>query len=217
MESRAGRRVDARGGVAAEQLSARLALATGPALAEDEERALAARIRAGDDDAFRIVFHAYYGALHAFVLAFVHNPDVADECVQDVLHRVWELGAKWNVRGSVRTYLYTAARNRALNYLKHQRVTDRWAAVAAATGQPSGMGQRAEATDAACRRNELAVALAAAMARLPERRRMVLILRTQHAMKNHEIAEVVGISVKNVERHLMLALKTLRAELDAFF
>ena len=58
------------------------------ALVGDEETWVA-RIRAGDATAFEALFQAYYGPLWAYALGLVDSPELAEECVQDVLFRVW--------------------------------------------------------------------------------------------------------------------------------
>ena len=51
---------------------------------------------------------------------------------------------------------------------------------------------------------------------LPERRRMVVVLRWQHQMSHTEIANVLGISVKTVEVQMGRALASLRKQLGHF-
>jgi RNA polymerase sigma-70 factor, ECF subfamily len=180
------------------------------------DAALAARIRASDVDAFNAMFDRFYGRVHAYVVALTQDTDVADECVQDVMCQVWTLRARWDPRGSIHAYLLGAARNRAFNHLRHGRVVKRWQVAATTDTNISGMGQGPAATDDACRRNELALAMDTALRRLPERRRVVVTLRWTYHMTNAQIAEAIGTSVRNVEKHFTQALKTLRAELSAF-
>ncbi len=201
-------------------------LASQPALGPDPERThdadpddavVAARIRTGDVAAFEVLFHRYYPGLRAFVLGYVESAAIADECVQDVLFRVWEQRERWHVHHDVRRYLYGAARNAALNVLRAQRVTSRWEARAVYDASASGMGQGPAPAEDDVRDRELAVALAEAIGRLPARRRETFLLRWQHHLSNAAIAEVMGVSLKNVERQLMHALGTLRDELSRFF
>ena len=51
---------------------------------------------------------------------------------------------------------------------------------------------------------------------LPERRRMVVVLRWRHQMSYAEIASVLGISVKTVEVQMGRALASLRKQLGHF-
>jgi RNA polymerase sigma-70 factor, ECF subfamily len=187
-----------------------------PRLAQLDE-SLAARVRAGDVEAFKAIFDMYCEPLQVYVVGLVQDRDAAAECVQEVMYQVWNLGPRWVLRESLRSYLYTAARNRALSYLRRQRLIDRWNAAATGGDTISGMSQGPEGTDEACRRNELAAAIRAAVARLPERRRVAITLRGEYRMTNPQIAQAMGTSIQNVEKHIALALRSLRKALDPFF
>jgi RNA polymerase sigma-70 factor (ECF subfamily) len=63
---------------------------------------------------------------------------------------------------------------------------------------------------------ELLRALDAAIQSLPDKRRAVVTLRLEQGLRNKEIAEVLGVTVKAVELHLSLAMKDLRHALERF-
>ncbi|HWZ60541.1 MAG TPA: RNA polymerase sigma-70 factor, partial [Gemmatimonadaceae bacterium] len=181
-------------------------------VASDDERALVARIRAGDERAFEALFRAYYGGLWAFCAALIQAPDMAEECVQDVLWWVWENRARWIVRDGVRAYLYGAVRNRAVNVIKRRGVAARGEGTVAAEAR-AGAAQGPESGDERVRARELAAAVDRAVAAMPERRREAFTLRTRHQMTHPEIARVMGITVKSVEFHMARALAAVREAL----
>jgi RNA polymerase sigma-70 factor (ECF subfamily) len=184
-----------------------VALAVVPA---NDDRALMARIRGGDERAFEALFRAYYGGLWAFCAALVQAPDVAEEVVQDVFWWVWEHRERWVVRENVRTYLYGAVRNRAVNVIKRRRVAERWEGAAAVDARVAGVSAAGESADERVRAQELAAAVDRAVEAMPERRREAFILRARHQMTHPEIARVMGITVKSVEFHMALALAAVR-------
>jgi RNA polymerase sigma-70 factor (ECF subfamily) len=57
---------------------------------------------------------------------------------------------------------------------------------------------------------ELKIKIEKTIKSLPERCREVFILSRIEGLKNKEIAEKLGINIKNVERHLGRALQTFR-------
>lgn len=180
------------------------------------EREWVERIRAGDEGACAAVFMHYYGSLCDFVESFVHAPDVAEEIVQAVFLRLWERRETWEPVGGIRAYLFAACRNRALDHLKHERVVDRCAAEGARADEPPGLGGRHPDPDERVQADELMRALQCAVDALPERRRLVVILRWRHQLTNAEIARVLGISLKGVEMQFSRALAVLRKRLSAF-
>jgi RNA polymerase sigma factor (sigma-70 family) len=76
-----------------------------------------------------------------------------------------------------------------------------------------GQGSLPARADAALEAEELGNQLKAVVSRLPERRRLVVVLRWQYQLTNPEIARVMGISVKGVEMQFSRALADLRREL----
>src|SRR5258708_5971264 len=163
------------------------------------EREWVARVRLGDERAVESLFEAYYPALCDFVQSYLRSPDSAEDVVQTVFLRIWEHRATWQPTSGVRAYLFAACRNRALGALKHDRVVARSAAQVTSELVAHASGRGDMAPDEAAQARELARALGAAVDRLPERRRTVVLLRWQHQMSYAEIAGVLGISVKTVE------------------
>ncbi|HEV2751544.1 MAG TPA: RNA polymerase sigma-70 factor [Gemmatimonadales bacterium] len=177
------------------------------------ERECVARIRLGDEGAFESLFHAYYARLCDFAQSYVRSPDVAEELVQTVFLRIWEHRATWEPITGARAYLFAACRNQALGLLKHQRVVARVARRATREGIPLGIAAARVGPDDALQASELARVLRDAVDKLPERRRLVVILRWQQQMSHAEIARVLGISVKTVEVQMGRAFAFFRRQL----
>lgn len=186
-----------------------------PADAVPDDR-LAARVRAGDAAAFEQLFHAYYPRLHAFVESYVRSADVAEDLVADVFVRIWERRAEWDLRGSLRAYLYTAARNEALVWLRRRRMMDRVHEGTAHDDRPPGMGAPPAPVDAAVQARELSEAVEQAIERLPERGREAFVLHRRHGLSYAEVGETMGISPRTVEVHIRRAFQALRDELIHF-
>ena len=75
---------------------------------------------------------------------------------------------------------------------------------------------RQEHPGVALERDELHAHLSRAVGELPERRRLVVLLRWQHQLSNGEIARVLGISEKGVETQFGRALAALRKRFARF-
>ncbi len=178
---------------------------------ETPERDWVARIRAGDGPAFEALFHAYHAPLCAFAYRLVGVRDLAEEIVQEVFLYVWERRETWDVRTSVKSYLFTAVRNAAMSYLRHERVVrQREAETVDLFVRP------AAAADGRVRTAELVAAVQRAVGRLPERCRLIFTLHREQGLTYSEIAEVLEISPKTVEVQMGRALKALRKALAGF-
>jgi len=170
---------------------------------------LARRIRDGDPAALETLFREHYVALVRFANRYLHDRAAAEDLVQDVFTSIWAGRLRLEVRGSLRSYLFAAVRNRALNLRKHQLVERDWEldealpdvrALHRAPPRPDDLLDDVE------RRNRLRAALEA----LPERCRLVMQLRWEEQLSHAEIADVLGITVKGVERQLARGLHALR-------
>lgn len=177
------------------------------------DRALAEAIRAGDEIAFEALFRLYSKRLYLFAERLVGTPEVAEDLVADMFVRIWERRAEWELRGSMKSYLYTATRNRALTHLDQQRVWDRAHREAMWEGRPPGIGRPPPAADVELHARELAEAIEAGIERLPERTREAFILHRQHGLSYSEVAQTMGIAPRTVEVLIRRALKALRAQL----
>ncbi len=180
-----------------------------------QEHAWLAEIRTGDAHAFEALYRSYYRPLLRFVLPYLDSPSIAEEVIEDVFVHLWEHRSTVRIQHSVNTYLFAAARNRALNVARRARVERRWLAREAAV--PASGGGILTATqgddDRILDAERVRAAVRFAIDALPEARRRVLQLRWQQGMSYAEIAAVVGSSVVAVERQLSRTLKALRLAL----
>ena len=75
----------------------------------------------GDDSAFEEIVRIYYDGLILFINGYLHSvtdaEDVASECLLFIaVHK-----KRFNFKNSLKTYLYTIARSKSLNFLKQRK------------------------------------------------------------------------------------------------
>jgi len=176
----------------------------------DEERTWVARLRAGDARAFEEMYVAYYQPLCAFATACIGSRESSEELVQDVFCRIWQSRHSWYLtEPMVRGYLFNAVRNRALNYLKHQKIEFRFTQWEPPSREMVGAHDAMEVA-------EFAAAVRCALAGLPPRCREACSLRWQFDLSYREIATTMAISQKSVEGLITRGLKLLRIALRSF-
>ncbi len=178
---------------------------------------LVQRVRHGDEAAFEALFLAWYEPLCRFVAGYVSGPDIAEEVVQGVFVRIWENRGTWLVRNGLRPYLFQAARNGALNQLKHEKVKRSFAERVARWGSRPGAAQPDPGPELHQEGRDFAAAVARAVAQLPHHYRDVLLLRARHQMTHAEIARVLDLPVRTVETRARRGLQKLRRMLPQFF
>lgn len=126
-----------------------------------------------------------------------------DDLVQESFLRVFRARTAGPI-ANARAFLFTTARNLALNHLRHRR-----------HARPKNAGwsdslhvldERIDTPEAVARRQELEL-LQEALQALPERCREVFTLRRIYNLSQKEIAARLGITEKTVENHSLLALR----------
>jgi RNA polymerase sigma-70 factor (family 1) len=170
---------------------------------------LATSIAAGDEDAFILLFRTFGQRLYRYLDAYVRSHEDAENLLQDLFLWLWRHREQLTGVRDLESYLYSAARHRALDHLRRRRVQDREGArhLVAAPASSSPEGEREIAVE------ELAAAVRHALDTLPPRQREVFLLRWRGEASYQQIADELGLAVKTVENHLRLAAKHLRRTL----
>lgn len=166
------------------------------------------------DQTYKLLFRKYYANLLFYATRIVGEEE-AEDVVQDVFVELWRRQESMTVGNQIQAYLYRAVYTRALNVLKHRDIMNSYEAVMLDIHkkriefyQPDSNDVVKRIEDGELRRN-----LSAAINELPDKCKMVFKLSYLHDMKNKDIAETMGVSLRTVEAHMYKALKLLRDRL----
>ncbi len=179
---------------------------------QDDLADLAARVRSGDEAAFRQLFDALYGPLRRSAVALVRDAAVAEDLVQEAFVRLWDWRTRLEAETPLRAWLFRTVRNLALNLRRdatnrQQLLTDPMALASAAAPRP------APSPDAGVAGDDLAAQVSALVDELPPRQREALLLTRVEGLSHAEVSEVMGCAPRTVNNHLVAALITLRRKL----
>jgi len=142
--------------------------------------------------------------LRRYARAMVGDRAVADDLVQDTLERGWLRLAQWRPDSDLRAWLFGIMHNLRVDQLRCQGPNT----------QPLGEAE-SEAPMRATQSDRLEVNdLAAALARLPEEQRAVLLLVALEEMSYEQIASTLGIPLGTVMSRLSRGRERLRLMLD---
>jgi len=170
------------------------------------------RMRQGDASAFDELFRIYGPRLCSYGQRLTQSRDVAEELVQEVFLSIWAHRDQRGIDESISTYLYRSVRNRAFNYIRHERIERRYVE-RSLIGYWSTEAQSAHSNEAGLVENEVRVAVQRAIAAMPERSREIFLLNREQGLTYAAIAEVMDLSVKAVEYHMGRAFSFLRRQL----
>jgi RNA polymerase sigma-70 factor (ECF subfamily) len=168
----------------------------------DEDRAASRRLGA--------IFRAHYSELHSLVVRYVRTRALAEEIIQDAFLAVWQRRFAWTPEMDLKAYVFQTAHNRALNHLRRERIEIDWQHLVAARREEWGMSQYAVDAHEAADVDEMVELMQRAVRSLSPRVQRTIVLRLQFHLTNAEIAEVMDVTVKAVERNITRGLKTLR-------
>lgn len=163
-----------------------------------EQSELFEGIQNGDTDAFEYVFKTYYPRLRNYANRFVSDSDDLEDILQNCFIHLWERRDSITFI-SISSLLFTMVRNGCLNYLKHQTMVNGYEA-----GSLSKIPGAEElystdmkgTTDSDTLYNELTRQIEQVMEELSPRCREIFTMSRFEGLKNREIADQLGISVK---------------------
>lgn len=167
---------------------------------------LAALAQAGDREAFGELVKRYAAGARRVARAVLGNPEDADDAAQDgFLAALRHLG-RYDPNRPFGPWLLRIVANAATDRRRRRRVRAAEVIPATiATGEPG--------PDRDADRGALNLALRRALATLPERQRLAVVLFDVEGYTHGEIAEVLGIPVGTVRSHVFHARRSLRGAL----
>jgi RNA polymerase sigma-70 factor (ECF subfamily) len=173
---------------------------------------LAQALAARDVEALGRLYDRYGSLAYSVALRVLGDPGKAEDVVQDCFLKLWNSASRFDAsRGSLRTWLITAVRNRSIDYLRgrgaHERQEREIPTDVVATGKGSEPWR--EVADA-IERNMVREALD----RLPAEQRQSVELAYFSGYTNREIAEMTNVPLSTVKGRMRLALEKLHSYLD---
>ena len=105
-----------------------------------------------------------------------------------------------------RGLVFVAAKNSALSRIRHHKVQEKYSL----NQREAAQGQAASSLESSLIRDKQTALLLDAVNSLPPICRQVFVQRKLHGKTHEQIAQMLGISVKTVENHLVKGLKLCR-------
>jgi RNA polymerase sigma-70 factor (ECF subfamily) len=168
------------------------------------------RIRQGDEKAFEQLYHKYYKLLCRFAAQLLHNSEIAEEVVDDVLFHIWDTRDTLEIL-SLRSYLIRAVRNNSLKAISSSAYKSAMKSVSLSSeflqfndylfDEDHPIGWIIE--------KEMEKQLMDAINDLPDECKQVFQMSRFEGKKYAEIADCLGISVNTVKYHIKNAIKQL--------
>ena len=175
------------------------------------DQLLAERLRSGDRAALGELYDRYASVAMAVAVRVVADRQLAEDLVHDAYVAVWQKIDRFDPsRGSLRSWLLTIVRNRAIDRLRGTRPSMEVGEADEQSLLRTGPNPTWEA--AAARRS--AVELRQALESLPDEQRQAVELAYFGGRTYREIAQLTGVPQGTANGRLRLALAKLRDSLS---
>jgi RNA polymerase sigma-70 factor (ECF subfamily) len=175
-----------------------------------DDRLLAERLRSGDREALGQLYDRYAPVAMAVAVRVVSDRELAEDLVHDAFVAVWQKIERFDPsRGSLRSWLLTIVRNRAIDRVRGSRPAIE---VGAADEQSLLRTSPNPTWDEAVRRRSTSE-LREALGQLPEEQRQAVELAYFGGRTYREIAVLTGVPQGTASGRLRLALAKLRDSL----
>lgn len=165
-----------------------------------------------DPAAFEVLYDRHGGVAYSLAYRIVGERAAAEEVTQEAFISVWRSGARFDAaRGSVRSWLLSVVRNRAIDFLRSKAGK----APKLTFDDDSILEQRPaeEKTDEEAMRRETASEVRGALGKLPDEQSKVIELAYFGGFSHSEIAEILGLPMGTVKGRMRLGLEKIRGEL----
>lgn len=160
----------------------------------------------GDEGAFDVIFDEMRAPLCFFINGYVNDPEVVEDILMDTFVALLLDIKKFNHRSKLSTYLFTIARNKAIDYIRRNKKR----ILSLDENTPDEDYKRIEEEYV---RNEEYERLHQAMRTLPENYRTVLHLHYFEEMSAEDIAAVMKKNKKQIYNLLHRAREELKMRL----
>jgi len=178
-------------------------------LADEELMPLVGR---KDPEAFEVLYDRHGGAAYSLAYRIVGDRAAAEEVTQEAFISVWRSGARFDAaRGSVRSWLLSVVRNRAIDFLRSRAGK----APKLTFDDDAVLEQRPaeERTEEEALKRETAAELRGALGKLPGEQSKVIELAYFGGFSHSEISRILGLPMGTVKGRMRLGLEKIRGEL----
>lgn len=176
-----------------------------------EQAALVALAQQGDIAAFQRLIALYQTKIYGFARAFTTDPEQASDVTQDALIKIYRSLGGFRFQSSLQTWMFRIVKNVFLDHYKSRRQKERKLEQPLDSTSERDIGGTSESDpEQKLLQSEQRQALWAALQRVPEAYRTVLVLADMQGLSYEEVAAIVSAPVGTVKSRLNRGRDALR-------
>jgi RNA polymerase sigma-70 factor (ECF subfamily) len=177
------------------------------------DRELMARLARGDRDALGPLMERHYPRLFRIALSYLRQRDDALDVVQEAFVKAFQQAARWDGSGAAGPWLARITVNLSIDRWRRNRRRAATFTPLADGDHDETLSDPASSPQRSVEGREAGERVKAALERLPERQRAVVVLRHYHEMSLEEIAAALDMSLGTVKSSLHRALHRMRSSI----
>ena len=170
-------------------------------------------VNENDQKAFCVFFDHYYPRLFSFCLQYVKLPSGAEEVVSDVIFNLLKDRKRLKSIERINAYLYKSVKNKSLSWLRDQKKNLKLESIEQAEDY---IIDESDSIVMLPVDQDVYKLLDSAVSKLPAQRQMVYRLIREDGLLKEDVAELLALSKRTIEKHLELAIKELCQHLRAY-
>ena len=175
---------------------------------------LVARVRAGDEEAFRLIFDRYSRPVLGFIYDMVGDRALAEDLAQETFVRAYRGLGGLREETKLSTWLFAIAKNCAREQLRSRRRNEGNVELDA---EPAfELRDHGQTPSGALLDKELSSVIQRALQKLDEDKRTVFTLKVLQQRSYEEIAEITGFSVGKLKTDLHRARAEMRKRIGPY-
>ncbi|MFD1630480.1 RNA polymerase sigma factor [Pseudopedobacter beijingensis] len=176
---------------------------------KSDKASLLKNFRDGDEKAFRVFYDQYHRKVYRFAYSFLKEKEQSQEVLQETFINLWVNREKIDINKPIEPYLFVICKRLVLDAFRKATSTDalREGLMRKISGVDNGTEEKIIYTD-------IMHYAETAISKLPKQQQLVFRLSRFEGLSFDEIAERLSLSRNTVKNHLVVALKTLRTQLE---
>ncbi|QIA07876.1 RNA polymerase sigma factor [Draconibacterium halophilum] len=163
----------------------------------------------GNTGRFQLLMELTSDELLHYALSFVRNQEIAEELVSDVYVKIWLKRSELPNIQNIRSYLFIAVKNSCLSHLRKMKNEK----IVFIDEYSDFLFHAVESNDDETLEKDLLKKIHTAIDELPPKCKEAFSLAKINGFKHREIAQIMSISEKTVNNHLVTALKKITESL----
>ena len=175
---------------------------------KDQDKQIVEQLRGGSKEAFRILFDAVGPKIHAFAFSYLKNEADAEELLQEVFLKLWEIRATLDSSKNIKSFLFKICINLIYDFIRRKNVEQAYLDYSGTNNSSSVNSTWDEVVYSDMLNN-----LQQLVVSMPEQRQRIFRMSKEEGLSNEEIASQLDLSRRTVENQLYRAVSFLKEKL----